>query len=260
MLNIKNKLNILLQSIENDIQAINSQLSYLPPGDISFSKNGNYLKWFTSSGSTENKAKSYLPKKDHSLIPAYIQKKYLLAKLKDLLSIKKDISNLIKQPSELDIFLSNQIYSKLVSKLSTSVPNSTIPFANEPFERNTSHPENLIYKCTSGNIVRSKSEVFIDQALHSKGLSYRYEAKVILDEIAIYPDFTIIHPYSNKTIYWEHFGMMDNIGYAKSATRKIELYCSNNIIPGDNLILSFESRGNPFNQIAAEKIVNQYLI
>ena len=72
-----------------------------------------------------------------------------------------------------------------------------------------------------------------------------YECALPLGESVVYPDFTIRHPITGKTYYWEHFGMVDNPVYAKKAISKMELYMSHQIYPDIQLITTYETKEFP---------------
>jgi len=57
--------------------------------------------------------------------------------------------------------------------------------------------------------------------LYADNIPFRYECALQLDNITIYPDFTIRHPQTGETIYWEHFGRMDKDDYSKNAFSKL---------------------------------------
>lgn len=101
----------------------------------------------------------------------------------------------------------------------------------------------------------------ISDLLYDRGILYRNECLLDLDDgkPPIYPDFTILHPQSRKIIYWEHFGMMDNIAYSEDACTKINRYLKAGILPGDNLILSFETEMTPMDSAAANLFIDAYL-
>ena len=63
-------------------------------------------------------------------------------------------------------------------------------------------------------MVRSKSEVIIADILYKLGIPYVYEKKLKTREGAVYPDFTVRHPYEGNTYYLEHAGMLDKADYA----------------------------------------------
>ncbi len=53
---------------------------------------------------------------------------------------------------------------------------------------------------------------------------------------------------------------MDHPDYAANALSKLRLYISNNIIPGDNLITSYETKDNPLSIKTIQDIVNHYFL
>ena len=63
----------------------------------------------------------------------------------------------------------------------------------------------------------------------------------------IHPDFTILHVPARKTLFLEHFGMMDDPEYANAAVSRIHLYIRHGILPGDSLIMTFETKNSPLN-------------
>ena len=114
-----------------------------------------------------------------------------------------------------------------------------------PFVQNQEHPENKIYHTTHGDLVRSKSEMMISLLLSQHNIPFHYEEELVLDNITLYPDFTIMHPISLKKVYWEHLGMLNSESYYQVTTKKIHTYIENGIFPGDNLILTCEDLNHP---------------
>lgn len=113
---------------------------------------------------------------------------------------------------------------------------------NFPYEQNPNYPEQLAHHTLSGHFVRSKSEVLIDMALYMNHIPFRYECALTLGNITLYPDFTIKHPQTGVIYYWEHFGLMDEPAYYKSAYSKLQLYTTHNIIPTVQLITTYETK------------------
>lgn len=110
-----------------------------------------------------------------------------------------------------------------------------------------------------GERVRSKSEVIIADSLYKEGIPYRYEYPLHLKGWGmVYPDFTLLHVGDRKEIYWEHFGMMDDPEYAEKAIEKIALYEQNGIFPGENLILTYETKKNPINRKVVQMLIKRY--
>lgn len=131
---------------------------------------------------------------------------------------------------------------------------------NSSYEHNPNFPENLIYKSSSGHLVRSKSESIIDMLLYTNKIPFRYESALHLGEITIFPDFTIRHPHTGARYYWEHFGLMDKPSYSQKAYSKMQLYTSHGIIPSVQLITTFESTQNPLSPDIVEKIITHYFM
>jgi len=112
-----------------------------------------------------------------------------------------------------------------------------------------------------GERVRSKSEIIIADSLNRAGVPYRYEYPIHLGGWGkIYPDFTVLNIKKRQELYWEHFGMMDDADYVEKALMKIMLYEENNIFPGVNLILTYETKQNPINQKIVRLLIEQYLV
>ena len=172
-----------------------------------------------------------------------LKKQYLTEKLHTL-----DYENELLEPLEnaIDSFLKNPGYCQLMTSNSFESNSSIEQWINESYNCNPHYPEQLSIPCPSGKKVRSKSESYIDMALFQKGIPYRYECELIIQGKTFYPDFTLLNPITGNLIYWEHFGIMDDSSYAKKAFNKMQLYHSNGIVPGKNLITTFETRENPF--------------
>lgn len=112
-----------------------------------------------------------------------------------------------------------------------------------------------------GERVRSKSEVIIADLLNREGIPYRYEYPVYLDGVGqVYPDFTVLNVRLRKEIFWEHFGMMDDPDYAEKTIQKIASYETNGYFPGENLILTYETKNNPINQKLIMLMIERYLL
>lgn len=158
-------------------------------------------------------------------------------------------------------FLTSDVdYRKLLSSYFTPNEEKLQKWLSEPFVQSTEHPEALIHRCASGNIVRSKSEELIDEALQKHKIPYRYECKLQIGDMIFYPDFTIMHPKTYKIYYWEHFGMVDISNYSRNAFNKLNIYTSNGIIPTINLIITFETTKKPLTGDVIEQIINYYFL
>lgn len=110
-----------------------------------------------------------------------------------------------------------------------------------------------------GEAVRSKSEKIIADYLSRQGVPYKYECPVMLNGWGdVYPDFTLPAYPGGEDVYWEHLGRMDDPSYAEKAVRKINAYVENGYIPGDRLILTFETSQTVINTKALDTLVHKY--
>jgi hypothetical protein len=89
--------------------------------------------------------------------------------------------------------------------------------------------EHLIHRTARGEMVRSKSEVIIANALAAKGIDYAYERPLLIEGVTKYPDFTIEDMESGQTIYWEHCGMLHVPTYRRRWEEKLDWYRANGI-------------------------------
>lgn len=249
------------KKIEQQIKSIQSQLTKLPEGQIYCSSSGKHTKWFRR----EEQAQTYIPKKQRHLAEQLAMKKYLMLRLKNLQQEKCAIDFYLRHhdanasQKELSLF-NTPAYKELLSPYFKPISQELLEWTNSPYDRCDKYPEALKHKATSGNFVRSKSEEMIDMVLYRNRIPFRYECALELGEILLYPDFTIRHPKTGETYYWEHFGLMDNADYSQKAFSKLQLYTSYGIVPTIQLITTYETKEHPLNIENVEKIVQHYFL
>jgi len=93
--------------------------------------------------------------------------------------------------------------------------------------------EHLIHRTARGEMVRSKSEVIIANALAAKGVDYAYERPLTIEGVTKYPDFTIEDMESGLTLYWEHCGMLHVPSYRRRWEEKLTWYRNHGICTRD---------------------------
>lgn len=254
----KHKIEQMLQKTNQEIKNIQEQLKEYPPGHISCQKNGKYTKWYQ----VEHGARKYIPKEQNNLARTLVYKQYLLSSLHDLSVDQKALQEYLKQyknyRSQADTFLQNPHYQEILQNVPAPSKDDLDVWAHEEYTKNTYSQNSLKYRSISGNTLRSKSEVIIDQLLFMHEIPYRYECELKLGESIVYPDFTIRHPITGEFVYWEHFGMMDLPSYSQKAFAKMQNYCANGYIPSINLITTFETSECPLDAVKVEKIILQY--
>lgn len=216
--------------------------------------------------SRENKI--YIPKSNPHLVDALATKRYLSLLLEDTMHDKKLLDSYITQYNShtrlADNFAISPLYSKHISHSSLispdSLPQNVQNWLNIPFVSNPKHPEALIHDSISGHKLRSKSEVMIDTMLYLSNIPYKYEAPLMLNGIAFYPDFTLYRAATGQQVYWDHFGLMDQPQYRNSFINKLQTYTSNGLIPNINLIMTFETSGNPLTSVQVQNMISLFLL
>ena len=120
------------------------------------------------------------------------------------------------------------------------------------------------YETPRGEKVRSKSEWMIACMLDKAGIPYRYEEIVPLNgEVGVFmhPDFTVLNKRTRKVYYWEHFGAMNSNSYVEdNFMPKIREYYNFGFLPGDRLLITFESSGHPLDTTDIKRIIETYLL
>ena len=247
---------ITYSNLARRLNEISETLSLLPEGKLITSKSSNYIKYYHRNGNTL----TYIKKNEQDLINQLALKLYLThEKVKIIGLIKaeaitcKTISNYKKAMDNL--LQPNSNYSSVIRK-SLLDENPEIQFWSQAISgSNPAYPENLKHFTHSGVRVRSKSEVIIANSLFENKIPFKYEVPLSLGEKTIYPDFTIMNPYTHKIYYWEHFGIFDDPIYRNDALGKIDIYSRHDIFPGDSLIMTFETSDIPLNSNEVQNII-----
>ena len=122
---------------------------------------------------------------------------------------------------------------------------------------NTFFDENLIHRTIRGELVRSKSEAIIANALAYHNLTYEYEPVLELEGKQKRPDFKIIEGDTGETWYWEHCGMLTDPTYKKRWEEKKKFYKKNGIEEGKNLIVTQDGPNGSLDTAKIEKIIEE---
>lgn len=243
--------------LETKISSLRRELCHYPPGKLQCVQEGKFQRWYLN----ETGKRTYISKKNRRLAEELAAKKYLSSVLKSLEQERKAAEFYLrhhKTDQSEEYLKPTSPYYKLLKPYFCLQSEEMQKWVDEDYERNEKYPEQLIYRASSGKCVRSKSEMLIDTFLHINKIPFRYECALVLNEITIYPDFTIKHPESGEVFYWEHFGMMDDPNYSKNVWSKIQLYTAHGIIPSINLITTFETREHPLSSEMIEQTIAYY--
>lgn len=151
---------------------------------------------------------------------------------------KLDLPNLRKTKAR-TTFITKEIYDSL------------IPRAN-PMEIDKPHPYN-------GTIFRSKSEREFAEYLDTIGIEYKYEPLMRFNNTDVYPDFVCFIPELGIGFIIEHFGMMDSPRYLERAKRAITGYLNQGLLPGIDILLTYERENTPPRTNYFESQINRIL-
>jgi hypothetical protein len=120
----------------------------------------------------------------------------------------------------LNEFFNLNFLEKAVEKTSTQIVSTNSQTQSDNFRQK--YP--ATYRTQDGHMVRSKSEVIIDNWLYISGLVHSYEKKLPIDEEVV-SDFYI--PSGNgrpQAVYIEYWGLENDPKYKDRMKKKIEIY------------------------------------
>lgn len=131
-----------------------------------------------------------------------------------------------------------------------------------PFNQCPKNPEMHVHETQFGEMVRSKSEVIIANALYSYGIPFHYEERFhYQDENGryFYPDFVIMLPDGRK-LYWEHFGLLSKLSYCQHNAEKLYHYQIHGVHIGKNLIITQDDAKGSCNSAFVCRIIEEYIL
>ena len=252
------------QYLSNLMEEEKRKLKKAPKGTLRLSgSQGTYQFYHRADPSDRNG--TYIPKKNIKLITGLAQKGYdkkvIKAAVQEIKAIDAYLDLCPKEKLE-DLYENTkEVRRKLIIPIRESDEMfrkrwESIEYCGNSFEFNSSG-----YLTGKGEQVRSKSEIIIADMLAKEDVPYRYEYPLYLEGAdTIYPDFMVLNVRLRKELYWEHFGIMDDAEYAEKAVRKIAKYYMNGFYPGENLILTYETRATPLNVLQIKEIIKHYLL
>lgn len=264
---LKNIIEDTRESLIQEKRKLEKLLREAPVGTLIYSKNTSkgrtYYKYYVSVTDKDGlNKKIYISRKNRNFAKQLARKRLHSKRLKDIknqLSAMDSFLAKYSQNSALKDLLNVPLLFNLLEdeELPTSddMSEELKRWAHEEYETNPYHPEHKNVPTVDGTMVRSKSEAFIVMLLSAQHIPYRYECKLEIGGHIYYPDFTIRHPVTGKTYYWEHVGALHMPEYRSDFIQKMRIYINNGLIPDYNLILTYESEGRPFDiTIAQDKL------
>jgi len=122
-----------------------------------------------------------------------------------------------------------------------------------------------VFETKRGDRVRSKSEMGIANDLFDEEIPYLYEVPIRLvdcitgQSYTAHPDFMVLNVKERKEFLWEHFGKMDDPEYAQRNIKKLVEYENAGYYPGENMIVTFETRTFPLTPKEIKRVISHYL-
>ena len=223
---------------------IRKLLDKAPDGVLHSKKAGNAFKWYLHKKDKHGcRNCAYLPKIEVETARQLARKTYYLQKQKDnereISAIDAYLKRCVQDGGKSGKIKRHPEFAKLLQE--GDLERELAAWKVAPYEKNPHHEEHLTIRASNGEMVRSKSEAFILSSLVAADIPIRYECRLQLGDTAYYPDFTIRRPVDGKLILWEHFGLMSDHGYMRTAQDKIRTYIAHGFYPMENLITTFEN-------------------
>ena len=254
--------------LTEEIASLNEQLSGLPEGSLAVYKTGksNSYKWFLDEidKTTGERKRTYIPRAHREYAAALAKRTILSIRLKDAEKKQSAIRGFLRHYPKTNI--TEQLLDRspglieLLEHPQTSIDETLKAWHEYPYEMNPFMSENKTIRTLRGEMVRSKAEAMIANAIFQHGIAYRYESTLYLGDSLVYPDFLMIRPGvpvpepehrfterdRNRIIIVEHNGLMDKQGYRGHVKYKIGQYYDHGFIPSRNLIMTYETSEDPF--------------
>ena len=257
-------------NLQNLIKIKEHALKNAPAGSVRIVQRRNQVLQFYRKTEAGDYQGSYMPREEDALARRLVQKDYdqrALEKAKQEFHLIQQFQTSLKKHS------TDTAFAALDKNRQTLVTPATLTdeqyaelWQNQPYRKNKRHEENQQLTTDRGELVRSKSEVIIANALSASKVPYRYEFPLVIergegdeDFCEFHPDFYCLNVRTRQEYAWEHFGMMDDAEYAARTAEKLALYAASGYFPGKNLIITMESKSALISSLEINRVINEYL-
>ena len=258
-------LNNLLKEYKSRYAKERKELSKMPEGTLTFRHVNGKVQFVQLINVTDEESAMKKRKgitRDTYLTMKLARKKYLELSTMLLLSEINRLSKYIKRRTEPSpdniINMLPENWNNIPTNYLLSDKANQAAWAKTEYRRNGKNPKELRHTTSRGLKVRSKSELLIAEKLDSYNIPYRYEQVIGNDRHVFSPDFII--KTKGKFIYWEHCGMMADPDYRTYNKWKLSQYERMNIVPWNNLIITYDQNDGDFDmRIIDAEIINKLI-
>ena len=238
-------------------------LKKVPEGSLRINPKKDKIQYYHRTNPKDSSG-TYIRQENFNLAQKLAQKDY---DEKILQASEKELKAIQKYKKTCPDIIAEEVYESLHEERQKLV--HPIRITDEEFIKNwesvayerKGFPSNYAeYYTNKGERVRSKSEILIADALEKAGVPYRYEYPLYVKGIGqTHPDFLTLNVRTRKEIFWNHLGMLDDSKYAEDNVWKINQYLKAGYYPGENMILTYETKENPLNQKIVKQMIEHYL-
>ncbi len=252
------KLKDCLELIKKEESRLKNNTEHVGETVFCQKRNNGYQYYFSRP---DNK-REYVKKTDINIVKRIVQRDYDENTLKALEKNKRTLERFLLNydPEVPDSIYTNMCNGRkaIVVPLYPTDEQYITEWYKSISDNMNSYPNEVRYQTVRGEFVRSKSEKIIADLLEKMSIPYRYEPRLeLFNGKSVFPDFAILSVKQRKTVYWEHFGLIDDAEYATKALKKMEMYDENRMIVGKDIFYSFESAGKPLNIKLIEAKIRQ---
>jgi hypothetical protein len=248
------------------LQQIMKELKRLPEGRLEIcTAHKKYVQYYAVRQDNNRSVNKYIPKKRLRLAEQLAQKAYD-NKLKEVLVKRnKALEHTLRVMKESDPAMVYEQESAERRKLITPLVPTDEMLIEQWYDEHrggqNSMPMSTSYTTIKGEAVRSKSEKLIADTYCLAEIPYVYEPTIFLQNgRRRTPDFAVYSISRRRTLYHEHFGLMDDDEYRQSAILKMREYTRNGYIMGENIFYTFEGENTPIDQDELAALIKNYIL
>ena len=251
------------ERLEEILKKARDGLQQAPDGSLRLSSRRKAMQFYRRLPEAE-KRDSYVPRAQEALLRKLAQKAYdekiVKAAEKSLYRVRMLIKEYETDQIEQVYLKLHPERRKLIEPVEKTWDERLEAWLSEEYQGKPFQEGTVMIRTEKGERVRSKSEKILADYFYRNGIPYKYERPLYLKGLGVvHPDFTILSRKSRQEIFWEHNGRMDDPVYAQNAVRKIQAYMENDIYPGENLVLTFETEKTVLDDRMVKGIVERFL-